>query len=86
MKIVIAAWHLKNFNVGIGRYARELIEALGRVDHTNHYDILLPQADHPFTAHPNMRYRVIRFPLFRRLFWEQVAPLLVGSYDALHFP
>ena len=86
MKIVIAAWHLKNFNVGIGRYARELIEALGRVDQVNQYQILLPQADHPFTARPNMRYRVIRFPFFRRRFWEQVAPLLVGAYDVLHFP
>ncbi len=86
MKIVIAAWHLKNFNVGIGRYVRELIEALGRVDQTNRYHILLPQAEHPFTARPNMRYCVVRFPLFRRRFWEQVAPLLVGSYDVLHFP
>lgn len=86
VKIVIAAWHLKNFNVGIGRYARELIEALGHVDQTNHYDILLPQAEHPFRARPNMRYRVVRFPLFRRRFWEQIAPLLVGSYDVLHFP
>lgn len=86
VKIVIAAWHLKNFNVGIGRYARELIEALGRVDHVNQYQILLPLADHPFTARPNMRYRVIRFPWFRRRFWEQVAPLLVGPYDVLHFP
>ncbi len=86
VKIVIAAWHLKNFNVGIGRYARELIEALGLVDQTNQYHILLPQADHPFTARPNMQYRVVRFPLFRRRFWEQVAPLLVGSYDVLHFP
>ena len=86
MKIVIAAWHLKNLNVGIGRYARELIEALGRVDQTNHYEILIPHAEHPFTARPNMRYRVIRFPLFRRRFWEQVAPLLVGPYDVLHFP
>ena len=86
VKIVIAAWHLKNFNVGIGRYARELIEALGRVDQVNQYQILLPQADHPFTARPNMRYRVIRFPFFRRRFWEQVAPLLVGAYDVLHFP
>lgn len=86
MKIVIAAWHLKNLNVGIGRYARELIEALGRVDQTNHYEILIPHAEHPFTARPNMRYRVIRFPLFRRRFWEQVAPFLVGPYDVLHFP
>lgn len=86
VKIVIAAWHLKNLNVGIGRYARELIEALGRVDRTNRYEILIPHAEHPFTARPNMRYRVIRFPLFRRRFWEQVAPLLVGPYDVLHFP
>ncbi|MBA5864063.1 MAG: glycosyltransferase [Nitrospira sp. CR1.1] len=86
VKIVIAAWHLKNVNVGIGRYARELIAALGQVDQANHYDILLPQAEHPFMARPNMRYRVVRFPLFRRRFWEQVAPLLVGSYDVLHFP
>ncbi len=86
VKIVIAAWHLKNLNVGIGRYARELIEALGRVDHRNQYEILLPHAEHPFTARVNMRYRVIRFPLFRRRFWEQVAPLMVGPYDVLHFP
>lgn len=86
VKIVIAAWHLKNINVGIGRYARELIEGLGRVDQMNQYEILIPHAEHPFTARPNMRYRVIRFPLFRRRFWEQVAPLLVGPYDVLHFP
>ncbi len=86
VKIVIAAWHLKNFNVGIGRYARELIEALGRVDQTNQYEILLPHAEHPFSARPNMRYRVIRFPFFRRRVWEQAAPLLVGPYDVLHFP
>ena len=86
MKIVIAAWHLKNLTVGIGRYARELIDALGRVDRVNHYQILLPHAEHPFIARPNMQYRVVRFPLFRRRFWEQVAPLLAGSYDVLHFP
>jgi glycosyltransferase involved in cell wall biosynthesis len=33
-----------------------------------------------------MRYRVVRVPLFRRRVWEQVAPLLVGPYDVLHFP
>ena len=86
MKIVIAAWHLKNPHVGIGRYARELIDALGRVDHTNQYEVLIPCAEHPFIARPNMRYRVVRFPLFRRRFWEQVAPMVVGPYDVLHFP
>ena len=86
MKIVIAAWHLKNPHVGIGRYARELIDALGRVDRVNVYEVLLPCTHHPFFARPNMRYRVVRFPLFRRRFWEQVAPLLVGPYDVLHLP
>jgi glycosyltransferase involved in cell wall biosynthesis len=86
VKIAIAAWHLKNPHVGIGRYARELIEALGRVDHTNQYEVLIPCADHPLTARPNMQFRVVRFPLFRRRFWEQVAPLLAGPYDVLHFP
>jgi glycosyltransferase involved in cell wall biosynthesis len=86
VKIVIAAWHLKNPHVGIGRYACELIDALGRVDQVNQYEILLPCVEHPFTARPNMEYRVVRFPLFRRRFWEQVAPLLTGPYDVLHFP
>jgi len=86
VKIVIAAWHLKNSNVGIGRYVRELIAALGRVDRVNDYHILLPDAEHPFAAHANMHYRVVRVPLFRRRFWEQVAPLVIGPYDVLHFP
>jgi hypothetical protein len=86
VRIAIAAWHLKNPNVGIGRYARELIDALGRVDRTSHYEILIPCAEHPFTPRPNMRYRVVRFPLFRRRVWEQVAPLLAGPYDVLYFP
>jgi glycosyltransferase involved in cell wall biosynthesis len=86
VKIVIAAWHLRNPHVGIGRYARELIDALGRVDSLNEYDVLLPCQEHPFKARPNMRYRAVRFPLFRRRFWEQVAPLLNGPYDVLHFP
>ena len=86
MNIIIAAWHLKDFNVGLGRYCRGLIEAIGRVDHENRYEILMPEAAYRFPEHPNLRYRVIRFPVFKRRFWEQVAPLLVGSYDLLHFP
>ncbi len=86
MKLVIAAWHLKNFNVGLGRYCRELIEAIGRVDRDNQYDVLMPTDACRFPERPNFRYRVIRFPLFRRRVWEQAAPLLVGRYDLLHFP
>ncbi|WHZ25185.1 MAG: Glycosyl transferase, group 1 [Nitrospira sp.] len=86
VRIAIAAWHLKNSNVGIGRYARELIDALGRVDCTNDYRILLPDAEHPFTERPNMQYHTVRVPLFRRRVWEQVASFVAGPYDVLHFP
>ena len=86
MKIVISAWHLKNRNVGIGRYTYHLIESLGRVDRINHYDILIPVTEHDFQPWPNVRYHVIRFPVFKRRVWEQLAPLMVGPYDILHFP
>ncbi|MGH7256935.1 MAG: glycosyltransferase family 4 protein [Nitrospiraceae bacterium] len=86
VKIVIAAWHLKNPTVGLGRYARELIEAIGRVDSVNDYEILMPNAEHQFPDRPNIRYKLIRFPLFRRRFWEQMAHLRAGPYDLLHFP
>jgi glycosyltransferase involved in cell wall biosynthesis len=86
MNIVIAAWHLKNFNVGLGRYCRGLIEAIGRVDGENRYEVLMPDASYRFPERPNLRYRVIRFPVFKRRFWEQVAPLLASRHDVLHFP
>lgn len=86
MKVVIAAWHLKDFNVGLGRYSRALIEALGRVDVENQYEILMPDESHRFPERPNMRYRLIRFPFFKRRLWEQAAPCLAGRYDLLHFP
>ena len=86
MKIVIAAWHLQDFNVGLGRYARGFIEMLGRVDRTNRYEILMPHALHDLPVRENVRYRTIRVPFFRRRMWEQIAPNLVGRYDVLHFP
>jgi len=86
MKIVIAAWHLKDFNVGLARYCWGLIDALGRVDSENRYEILIPDGRIHFPDRPNFHYRVIRFPLFKRRLWEQLAPLLVGPYDILHFP
>ena len=86
MKIVIAAWHLEDYNVGLGRYCRELIEALGRVDQENRYDILMPNRSYPFPERRNFRYRMVRFPVFKRRFWEQTAPLVAGPCDVLHFP
>jgi glycosyltransferase involved in cell wall biosynthesis len=86
VKIVISAWHLKNRNVGIGRYTYHLIESLAQVDHTNQYEILIPEGVHGFQPCPNVRYRLIRLPVFKRRVWEQLAPLVVGNYDLLHFP
>lgn len=86
MRIVIAAWHLKDANVGLGRYCRGLIEAIGRVDRDNWYEVLMPEDACRFPVYPNLRYRVVRFPIFKRRFWEQVSPLLAGPHDLLHFP
>ena len=86
MKIVIAAWHLKNFNIGIGRYTRNLIEGIGRVDQENQYEILLSDRSHPVSQWPNIRYRYFGFSNFKQRYWEQIAPLSVGQYDLLHFP
>jgi len=86
VKVAIAAWHLKDFNVGLGRYSRALIEAIGRVDRDNRYVVFMPDDVCRFPARPNISYRPIRFPFFKRRFWEQVAPLLGDSYDVLHLP
>jgi glycosyltransferase involved in cell wall biosynthesis len=86
MRIVIAAWHLRDFNVGIGRYCRNLIEAIAKVDHENEYEILMAEGDQPPVSAPNMKFTRIRVPLFRRQFWEQASHLLVKPYDVLHFP
>ncbi|MGB0909409.1 MAG: glycosyltransferase family 4 protein [Nitrospirales bacterium] len=86
MKIVIAAWHLKNLNVGLGRYTQSLIHALGRVDRENEYEILMPVETSLFPSYSNFHYRFCKFPVFKRRFWEQLAPAFVGPYDILHFP
>lgn len=86
MKIVIAAWHLRDFNVGLGRYCRGLIEGIGRVDRENQYEILMPDESCRFPDRPNTRYRLVRFPLFKRRVWEQMTPFTSGAHDLLHFP
>lgn len=86
MNIVIAAWHLRDFNVGLGRYCRGLIEGIGRVDRENWYEILMPDESHRFPAWPNVRYRPVRLPVFKRRVWEQLVPLIAGPHDLLHFP
>ena len=86
MKIVIPAWHLKDFNVGLGRYTRNLIKSLGCVDRKNEYEVLMPLDSCVFPSQPNVRYRVYQSPIYKRRFWEQAASLLVGKYDLLHLP
>jgi len=86
VNIVIAAWHLRDYNVGIGRYCRGLIDGLGRVDQENRYEILMPDESCRFPDRPNFRYRVIKVPVFKRRVWEQTASWLAGPHDLLHFP
>ena len=85
MKIVIAAWHLKDFNVGLGRYARGLIHALADLDSPHEYEVLMPCKPVQFPARRHIRYRHVSLPVFKRRVWEQVAPLVSGPYDVLHF-
>ncbi|MFO0773139.1 MAG: glycosyltransferase family 1 protein [Nitrospiraceae bacterium] len=86
MKVVIAAWHVRDFNVGLGRYARELIEGLGRVDHSTQYTVLLPVGAEGFTPRPNIRFRTVRLPFGKRRVWEQLVPWTGGVCDLLHLP
>jgi glycosyltransferase involved in cell wall biosynthesis len=86
VKILIAAWHVKDFNVGLGRYARGFIEALGAVDRDNEYEIVMPIEPPLFTKQPNVRYRTVKIPIFKRRVWEQVVPWLCGRHDILHLP
>lgn len=86
MKILLAAWHLRDFNVGLGRYVRSLIEALGTVDRDNEYEIVMPVEQPLFVKYPNVRYRTVKIPVFKRRVWEQVIPWLCGRHDILHLP
>jgi glycosyltransferase involved in cell wall biosynthesis len=86
VKILLSAWYLKNFNVGLGRYVQCLIEALGAVDRDNEYEIVMPVEPDGFVGYPNVRYRTVRIPVFKRRVWEQVVPWLCGRHDILHLP
>jgi glycosyltransferase involved in cell wall biosynthesis len=86
MKIAIAAWHLAQFNVGIGRYSRALVEAISRVDEANDYLVLTPKSVPLSLKTDYVKCRVRRLPVFRRRGWEQIIPLLNGPYDLLHLP
>lgn len=86
MNILIAAWHLKDFNVGLGRYTRGLLSGLGEVGQENQYEIVTPEKINGLPPHHNITYRTVRIPFFKRRVWEQVAPLLCGTHDVLHLP
>ena len=81
---------------GIGRYARELIRALSRLDHANHYVLFVPRDAHAdllrFDWSPNFTIR--RAPLSERHFaalWQRArVPLpietFIGAVDAFYSP
>jgi glycosyltransferase involved in cell wall biosynthesis len=86
VNILIAAWHLKDFNVGLGRYTRGLLSGLGEVGQENQYEIVTPEKINGLPPHHNITYRTVRIPFFKRRVWEQIAPLLCGTHDVLHLP
>ncbi len=81
---------------GIGRYARELVRALSRVDSVNRYILFIPRDAHPdlltFDFPPNFRIR--RAPLTERILaalWQRArAPLpievFIGRVDVFYSP
>jgi glycosyltransferase involved in cell wall biosynthesis len=86
VKIIISAWYLKDFNVGLGRYVRSLIPSLAAIDRTNDYEIAMPVMQPAFHSNANVRYRTITIPFFKRRVWEQAIPWLCGPHDILHLP
>ena len=46
----------------------------------------MPDDSYRFPTRPNVGYPLMRFQRFKRRFWDQITPLLVGRYDLLHFP
>lgn len=86
VKTVITPWHLKDFNVGLARYAAGLIAAIGKVDTETQYEIVTPHKIKGFPNYPNIRHRTLRIPFFKRRVWEQIVPLISRPYDVLHFP
>ena len=81
---------------GIGRYARELIRALSRLDHANYYVLFVPRDAHAdllrFDWSPNFTIR--RAPLSERhlaALWQRArVPLpietFIGAVDAFYSP
>lgn len=81
---------------GIGRYARELVRALSRIDHDNQYVLFVPRDAHDelsrFDWSPN--FKIVRAPINERYLaalWHRVrVPLFVeafiGKVDVFYSP
>ncbi|MCI0478086.1 MAG: hypothetical protein L0Y55_17730, partial [Anaerolineales bacterium] len=81
---------------GIGRYARELIRALSRLDHANQYVLFVPRDAHSdllrFDWSPN--FSIVRAPLTERYLaalWQRArVPLpietFIGAVDVFYSP
>lgn len=96
MKIGIDFTSASRERAGIGRYARELIRALSRLDQTNRYALFVPRDAHPDLLHfdwsPNFTIRCA--PLTERYLaalWHRArVPLpievFVGAVDVFYSP
>jgi glycosyltransferase involved in cell wall biosynthesis len=96
MKIGIDFTSAARERAGIGRYARELIRALARVDHTNRYVLFVPRDAYPdlipFDWAPNFSIR--RAPLTERYLaalWHRARvpfpiEIFIGAVDVFYSP
>jgi glycosyltransferase involved in cell wall biosynthesis len=96
MRIGIDFTSASRERAGIGRYARELIRALSRIDHANQYVLFVPRDAHAdllaFDWSPN--FKVVRAPLTERYLaalWHRArVPLpmeaFVGTIDVCYSP
>ena len=85
LRIAIDARKLRDF--GIGTYVRNLVEALGRIDHDNQYVLFVGKAM-PDRLPPNFRLVVERSPLYSlreltALSWKLLR-LRLDLYHATH--
>ena len=86
MNISIAAWHLQDGNVGVGRYCLGLLKGLNEIERRHQYEILVNEKSTYEQVFLGLHFKRILVPFFRRRMWEQIAPLVGKSHDILHFP
>src|SRR5215475_5577363 len=98
MRVFVEGTPLFRQRTGVGQYTKNLLEALFRLDQTNHYTIFgflfLGRAKHkPIPEGPRLRYRFIRYlpskvfnGIVRKLTAPPIDVMLASRPDLFLFP